>query len=290
MTIIAETAIDWFDANARDLPWREPDASPWSILVSEVMLQQTPVVRVLPAWRNWMARWPTPAALAVDPPGEAIRMWDRLGYPRRALRLHACATAMVAEHDGEVPDNLDQLLALPGIGVYTARAVAAFAYGQRHPVVDTNVRRFVSRAVAGDPDAGPATTPADLVACEALLPMEPDRAARASAAFMEIGALICTARSPRCPDCPVVSTCAWKATGKPMPEGPTRRPQKYAGTDRHVRGLIMAVLRQSDTPVSRHRIDLVWPDETQRNRALAGLLTDGLAKDAPDLPEHYVLP
>ncbi|MFI5840361.1 A/G-specific adenine glycosylase [Catenuloplanes sp. NPDC051500] len=290
MTIIAETAIDWFDANARDLPWREPDASPWSILVSEVMLQQTPVVRVLPAWRNWMARWPTPAALAEDPPGEAIRMWDRLGYPRRALRLHACATAMVAEHGGEVPDELDQLLALPGIGVYTARAVAAFAYGQRHPVVDTNVRRFVSRAVAGDPDAGPATTPADLVACEALLPVEPGRAARASAAFMEIGALICTARSPRCPDCPVVSTCAWKATGKPMPEGPTRRPQKYAGTDRHVRGLIMAVLRQSETPVSRHRIDLVWPDEAQRKRALAGLLTDGLAKDAPDLPEHYVLP
>ena len=290
MTTIAETAIDWFDANARDLPWREPDASPWSILVSEVMLQQTPVVRVLPAWRNGMARWPTPTALAGDPPGEAIRMWDRLGYPRRALRLHACATAMVAEHDGEVPDELDQLLARPGIGVYTARAVAAFAYGQRHPVVDTNVRRFVSRAVAGDPDAGPATTPADLVACEALLPVEPGRAARASAAFMEIGALICTARSPRCPDCPVVSTCAWKATGKPMPEGPTRRPQKYAGTDRHVRGLIMAVLRQSETPVSRHRIDLVWPDEAQRKRALAGLLTDGLAKDAPDLPEHYVLP
>ena len=204
MTTIAETAIDWFDVNARDLPWREPGASPWSILVSEVMLQQTPVVRVLPAWRNWMTRWPVPAALAADPPGEAIRMWDRLGYPRRALRLHACATAIVERHGGQVPDDLEQLLALPGIGVYTSRAVAAFAYGQRHPVVDTNVRRFVSRAVAGDPDAGPATTPADLVACEALLPAEPARAARASAAFMEIGALICTARSPRCPSCPVV--------------------------------------------------------------------------------------
>ncbi|GAB7049618.1 A/G-specific adenine glycosylase [Catenuloplanes indicus] len=287
---IAETAIDWFDLHARDLPWREPGASPWSILVSEVMLQQTPVVRVLPAWRNWMARWPTPAALAADPPGEAIRMWDRLGYPRRALRLHACATAIVERHGGEVPDDLEQLLALPGIGVYTSRAVAAFAYGQRHPVVDTNVRRFVSRAVAGEPDAGPATTPADLVACEALLPDEPARAARASAAFMEIGALICTARSPRCADCPVVTTCAWKATGRPMPEGPTRRPQKYAGTDRHVRGLIMAVLRQSDVPVSRHRIDLVWPDEVQRTRALAGLVSDGLAQPAPDLPEHYVLP
>src|SRR3954453_21793624 len=139
----ADDAIAWFDQNARDLPWRQPTTSPWGVLVSEVMLQQTPVVRVEPAWRSWMTRCPPPADLAADPPSEAIRMWGRLGYPRRAMRLHACAVAIVERHGGVVPDDLDQLLALPGVGTYTARAVATFAYGQRHPVVDTNVRRVV---------------------------------------------------------------------------------------------------------------------------------------------------
>ena len=167
------------------------------------MLQQTPVVRVVPAWHAWLARWPDPAALAADTPAEAIRMWGRLGYPRRAVRLRECAVAVVDRHGGQVPDRLEQLLALPGVGTYTARAVAAFAYGQRHPVVDTNVRRVVCRAVAGEPDAGPATRPADLVATEELLPTEPAAAALASAAFMELGAVVCTARSPRCTACPV---------------------------------------------------------------------------------------
>lgn len=277
-TQLATAAIRWYDENARDLPWREPGVGAWPILVSEIMLQQTPVVRVLPAWRAWLTRWPVPAALAADTPAEAIRMWGRLGYPRRALRLHECALALVDRHRGDVPTELEQLLALPGVGSYTARAVAAFAYGQRHPVVDTNVRRLVARAVAGEPDAGPATTPADLVATEALLPHDPGTAARASAAFMELGALVCTARTPRCVDCALATQCAWRASGRPAPAGPTRRPQRYAGTDRQVRGKLLAVLRENTGPVPRARLDLVWSDDLQRSRALAGLIEDGLVE------------
>src|SRR5690242_14704563 len=195
--------VAWYEANARDLPWRTADVSPWGVLVREMMLQQSPVSRVLPAWLDWMDRWPTPAALAADPPGEAIRAWGRLGYPRRALRLHECAVAIVARYAGSVPSALDDLLSLPGVGSYTARAVAAFAYRQRQPVVDTNVRRLVARAVTGTPDAGPATTARDLALVESLLPTEPELATRASVAFMELGALICTARGPRCTDCPL---------------------------------------------------------------------------------------
>jgi A/G-specific adenine glycosylase len=273
---VADAAIRWFDRHARDLPWRHPGVGAWAILVSEVMLQQTPVARVLPVWREWMARWPTPADLAAEPPAAAIRAWGRLGYPRRALRLHACAAALVDRHRGEVPEDLDALLALPGVGAYTARAVAAFAYGQRQPVVDTNVRRLVARAATGAPDAGPVTTVADLAATARLLPAEPARAARASAAFMELGALICTARAPRCGDCPLAGRCAWRASGAPPASGPTRRRQGYAGTDRQVRGLLLAVLRESTDPVPRTRLDLVWTDRVQRDRALAGLVTDGL--------------
>ncbi|MEV6629973.1 A/G-specific adenine glycosylase [Actinoplanes sp. NPDC051470] len=279
---LADKTIAWYDANARDLPWRQPDSSPWGVLVSEVMLQQTPVVRVEPAWRSWMTRWPTPAALAADPPSEAIRMWGRLGYPRRAMRLHACAVAMVANHGGQVPSDLDELLALPGIGTYTARAVATFAFGQRHPVVDTNVRRVVTRVVEGQPDAGPNTTAADLVAVEDLLPSSASQAARASIAFMELGALICTARAPKCLLCPVEDICLWRASGQNLPDGPSRKPQRYAGTDRQVRGLILEVLRHATGPVPRQRIDVVWSDDVQRARALAGLVEDGLVEPVAD--------
>jgi A/G-specific adenine glycosylase len=277
---LATLATRWYAGNARDLPWRAAPVDAWAVLVSEVMLQQTPVSRVLPAWTRWLARWPTPAALAAEPPAEAIRAWGRLGYPRRALRLHECAVTIVARHGGRVPDGLGELLALPGVGAYTARAVAAFAYDQRHPVVDTNVRRLVARAVAGRPDAGPATTASDLAAVEALLPEEPGAAARASVALMEIGALVCTARTPRCADCPLGGACAWRRSGRPAPEGPTRRGQRYAGTDRQVRGLLLAVLRDSEEPVAKERLDLAWPDHDQRERALAGLLADRLVEAA----------
>jgi A/G-specific adenine glycosylase len=284
---LADAVIAWYDENARDLPWREPGTSAWGVLVSEVMLQQTPVVRVEPAWRSWMTRWPTPADLAADPPSEAIRMWGRLGYPRRAMRLHACAVAIVERHDGRVPDDLDQLLALPGVGTYTGRAVATFAYGQRHPVVDTNVRRVVSRAVEGKPDAGPNTTAADLTAMAELLPADSSRAARASIAFMELGAIVCTARSPRCVDCPFSEVCAWRLSGSPPLDGPSRKPQRYAGTDRQVRGLLLEVLRHATGPVPRRRLDMVWTDDVQRARALAGLVGDGLVE--PHGADDFVL-
>jgi A/G-specific adenine glycosylase len=286
-TDLATSATRWFDEHARDLPWRRAGTTPWAVLVSEIMLQQTPVSRVLPAYEEWLARWPTPATLAAGTAAEAIRAWGRLGYPRRALRLYECARAIVDRHSGRVPDDLDALLALPGVGGYTARAVAAFAFGQRHPVVDTNVRRLVAR-VGGAPDAGPSTTAADLAATEALLPDGPAAAARASAAFMELGALICTARSPRCADCPLWQRCAWYRAGAPAsPTGPTRRPQRYAGTDRQVRGILLGALRDATGPVSRSRLDLLWMDDVQRVRALTGLVDDGLVVEAG--PGRYAL-
>jgi A/G-specific adenine glycosylase len=275
--VIATEAIAWFDRNARDLPWRRPEAGAWGVLVSEIMLQQTPVSRVLPAYDAWLARWPTPAALAADEPAEAIRAWGRLGYPRRALRLHACATVIAESHNGIVPGDVAVLTTLPGVGTYTAHAVATFAYRQRHPVVDTNVRRFVARVVAGAADGGATTTPADLRAADALLPLNPSRAARASAAFMEIGAMICIASAPRCAGCPVAARCQWRAAGSPPAVGPTRRPQTYAGTDRQIRGRLLAILRDATDPVPSAALDAAWPDPARRARAMASLLDDGLA-------------
>jgi A/G-specific adenine glycosylase len=278
----ADTVLEWYDTAARDLPWRRPGVSAWAVLVSEMMLQQTPVARVLPAYEAWLARWPTPADCAAAPSGEAVRMWGKLGYPRRALRLHEAAGAIVDRHGGVVPAELDELLALPGVGAYTARAVAAFAYGRRHPVVDTNVRRVVARAVLGQGDAGPPSTARDLAAVEALLPAGAGRAARFGVASMELGALVCTARAPRCADCPVVASCAWRAAGCPPYEGPTRRPQRFAGTDRQVRGLLLDVLRAADGPVPPAALDAVWSLDGQRARALDGLVADGLVDPLPD--------
>src|SRR5688572_19497861 len=192
---IADTLIGWFAHAARPLPWRAADVSPWAVLVSEFMLQQTQVDRVVPSWEAWIARWPTPAALAAEPPAEAVRAWDRLGYPRRALWLHRAATEIVERHGGEVPRDLDALLALQGIGPYTARAIAAFAFGLRHPVVDTNTRRVLARAVAGQADSGPPSTARDLAAMERLLPDDPPSARIVNAATMELGATVCTARA-----------------------------------------------------------------------------------------------
>jgi A/G-specific adenine glycosylase len=275
VTALADAAIAWYEVNARELPWRQPGVSPWAVLVSEVMLAQTPVARVEPVWHAFVARWPTPAALAEDTPAEAIRTWGRLGYPRRALRLHACAVQIMQKYGGDMPDGVAALESLPGIGAYTARAVAAFAFGQRQPVVDTNVRRLVGRAVHGTPDGTATTTSADLAAVMALLPAEPARAAQASVALMELGALVCVARSPACGRCPLATGCAWFAAGAPE-GGPSRRPPQYAGTDRQVRGLLLAVLRDATGPVSPARLDPVWADPVQRDRALASLLEDGL--------------
>src|SRR4051812_32155421 len=260
----AAELTSWFAECARDLPWRRPGTSAWAVLVSEMMLQQTPVARVLPAYEAWLARWPTPADLAAEPAGEAVRMWGRLGYPRRALRLREAAKTVTERHGGVVPDDLDELLALPGVGAYTARAVAAFAYGRRHPVVDTNVRRVVARAVRGQGDAGPPSTARDLAAVAALLPAEPARAARFGVAVMELGARVCTARTPSCGRCPVRATCRWRVAGCPPYDGPTKAPQAFAGTDRQVRGLLLGVLRASDAPVDAAALAAVWSGGTQR--------------------------
>lgn len=274
--------VDWFDANARDLAWRAPGTTGWGVLVSEIMLQQTPVARVEPIWLTWMARWPVPSALAAESQGEVVRAWGKLGYPRRALRLHAAAGVIADEHGDVVPSDVDTLLALPGIGAYTARAVAAFAYGKRAPVVDTNVRRVVARAVHGAGEAGPPSTTRDLADVDALLPADHATAARASAALMELGAVVCTARSPRCVDCPVLSTCAWQRAGRPAYTGPSKAPQRFAGTDRQVRGLLLDVLRGSAEPAAKSRLDLVWADSGQRDRCLDSLLVDGLVEQTAD--------
>ncbi|WUD73951.1 A/G-specific adenine glycosylase [Streptomyces sp. NBC_00510] len=274
--------IDWFDDNARDLPWRRPEAGAWGVMVSEFMLQQTPVSRVLPVYGPWLERWPTPGALAAEPSGEAVRAWGRLGYPRRALRLHAAATAIAQLHAGEVPTEHSELLALPGVGEYTAAAVASFAYGQRHAVLDTNVRRVFARAVTGVEYPPNATTAAERRIAHRMLPADEATAARWAAATMELGALICTARGPECVRCPIAGQCAWRLAGSPAHEGPPRRGQTYAGTDRQVRGRLLAVLREGTEPVAQAELDAVWHEPVQRARALDGLVADGLVEPLED--------
>ncbi|TLH80353.1 A/G-specific adenine glycosylase [Mycolicibacterium cosmeticum] len=284
----ARSAIDsgelvaWFGAAQRPLPWRRPGVSAWQILVSEFMLQQTPVSRVEPIWLDWVARWPTPSATAAAGAADVLRAWGKLGYPRRAKRLHECAVTIAAEHDDVVPDDVDTLLTLPGVGAYTARAVACFAYGKRVPVVDTNVRRVLSRAVHGRDEAPARARDLDDVA--ALLPDDDVVAQRFSAALMELGAIVCTARGPKCGLCPLTG-CGWRAAGYPTrdpADAPARKVQKYAGTDRQVRGRLLDVLRASATPVTRAALDVAWLSDTaQRDRALHSLLVDGLVEQTP---------
>lgn len=282
-----EPVLRWYDAHRRDLPWRSATASAWSVMVSEFMLQQTPVSRVLPVHEQWLERWPSPADLAAEPTGEAVRAWGRLGYPRRALRLHAAATAIVERHGGIVPEEYAALLALPGIGEYTAAAIASFAYGRRHVVLDTNVRRVFARVIGGEelPPAG--LTRAERDRASALLPDDDATAATWAVATMELGALVCTATAPACERCPVADLCAWHTGGRPAYDGPPRRAQTWAGTDRQCRGRLLAVLRDSAGPVHRSLLDAAWHDAPQRERALAGLLADGLAHRAG--PDTYTL-
>lgn len=290
---------DWYDTAARPLPWRKPGTSPWGILLSEVMAQQTPVSRVEPLWIMWMSRWPHPAALADAPVNEVLQAWANLGYPRRALRLRECAQQIVEKHHGAVPATIQELLDLPGIGEYTARAIAAFSFGEAVPVVDTNVRRVHRRLVLGEFLQGPAKT-RDLVDIADLMPWvdeDPDLSRRHYVnpahdpayrdealgmcfSLMELGAAICTARSPKCSSCPVSSRCRWLALGRPEPTDAARaeakrRVQKFEGTDRQVRGRIMAVLREHG---SANGFPHAAPEKLQRDRALASLVADGLVE------------
>jgi A/G-specific adenine glycosylase len=298
LTEIHDSLGDWFAAEARDLPWRSAACPPWGVLVSEIMLQQTPVVRVLPVWEEWLRRWPEPADLAREPAGEAVRSWGRLGYPRRALRLHSAAVAIEQDHCGQVPADYAQLLGLPGVGSYTAAAVAAFAFGRRETVVDTNIRRVHARLFSGTALPSPALTAAEMRLAAELLPDDAGPSVRWNASVMELGALVCTARAPKCSACPVRERCAWRAAGEPPPSY-TPKGQAWHGTDRQVRGAVMAVLRLADAPVpaemfqrapadlgfevsgtgvplaALHRLNTA-PEQLER--ALAGLLQDGLAE------------
>lgn len=280
--------IEWYEREQRPLPWRTPDCTAWGVLLSEVMAQQTPVGRVAPIWAEWLDRWPTPADLAAAAPGEAVRHWGRLGYPRRALRLHAAATAIANDHDNVVPSDPVQLQALPGIGSYTAAAVAAFAYGVRTVVVDTNVRRVEARLFTGDALAAPSLTAAESRLAATVLPDDDTDAATWNVAVMELGAVVCTATNPDCGACPVLDSCAWQRAGAPAYDGPARKSQKWAGTDRQVRGKLLQALRDAHGPLPRAQLDLVWSDAAQRDRCLAGLIEDGLVEPLGD--ERYALP
>ncbi|PRI10575.1 A/G-specific adenine glycosylase [Leucobacter massiliensis] len=278
---VAQALIEWYGHAARDLPWRSPTVTPWAVLVSEFMLQQTQVDRVLPRWTAWIERWPAASALAAEEPGEAVRAWDRLGYPRRALWLHRAAVEIAEQHGDRVPSEVDELLALTGIGPYTARAVAVFAFGERHPVVDTNTRRVIARAVHGRAAAG-MPSPADLADMEALLPAGRAESAVFNAAAMELGATVCTARAPACAECPIREWCEWRGAGYPD-NAPAKRPRQasFAGSDRQVRGRIMALLRAARGPVPV--ADALEAGATggerdpgQARRAYDSLIADGL--------------
>jgi A/G-specific adenine glycosylase len=265
----------WYKSHARDLPWRRPEATPWQIMVSEFMLQQTPVERVERRWQEWTDKWPSPRALAAAPAGEAVRAWGRLGYPRRALRLHAAARIITDQHDGRVPYRKDQLLRLPGVGEYTAAAILAFAYRQRELVLDTNVRRLLARVATGRPYPPLATSNAERVQATRFLPGNGSSASRWAVASMELGALICTARAPRCEACPISEICRWRRSGLPISANPHGR-QSYQGTDRQCRGALLAAIRGADEPLPVDELAASWPETGQRDRALASLLADGL--------------
>ena len=268
----------WYANHGRDLPWRQRGIGAWPIMVSEFMLQQTPVARVLPAYQSWLARWPSPKALAAATPADAVRQWDRLGYPRRALRLHESAEIIASKHAGTVPDDIADLRALPGVGSYTAAAVATFAYGRRHPVLDTNVRRVLARLMSGRQHPPTALTVAEQALAESLLPPEHDhRAATWSVALMELGALVCTASRPSCHSCPVAQNCAWLRAGKPASPTPRRAQPAFTGSDRQLRGRVLAVLRNAHSPVPMSAFDGIWPDAGKLSQILDTLIDDGLA-------------
>ncbi|MBE6477926.1 MAG: A/G-specific adenine glycosylase [Propionibacteriaceae bacterium] len=275
---VVGTVAQWFTTAARPLPWRDPSVGPWGVMVSEFMTQQTPVARVIEPWRAWLRRWPEPASLAAEPSSEAVAAWGRLGYPRRALRLHGAAVAIVARHGGRVPAEPEQLRALPGVGEYTAAAIASFAFGARAVVLDTNVRRVLARIDRGRQYPANSTTAAERRLAARWLPADAATAARWAASSMELGALVCTAAAPDCVHCPVAGHCRWLAAGRPAHEGPARRGQAYAGTDRQARGRLLDQLRRNRAGVETETLLGCWDvDRAQARRALDGLLADGLA-------------
>jgi A/G-specific adenine glycosylase len=280
---IVRTVTAWYQESARDLPWRAPDRTPWGVLVSEIMLQQTQVERVLPIWRGWLDRWPTPSDLAAASLDEVLRAWGRLGYPRRARWLWQAAQRITNTFGGTVPSDEATLRELPGVGSYTAAAVAAFAFDEPTVVLDTNVRRVLARAVLGESHPAAHITAAERTLAQSLIPAED--AALWSIAVMELGAVICTARDPRCTECPIANACAWRAAGFPEAAHKRRRAKPYVGSDRQARGVILAVLREADRAISAEAFPI--NDQEQQARALQTLIDDGLITCTDN---GYVLP
>lgn len=284
----AEPLTAWYAACARDLPWRAPDRTPWGVLVSEIMLQQTPVGRVEPAWRAWMQRWPAPEGLAAAGSAEAIRAWGRLGYPRRALRLWECAVHLVDAFGGVVPGDEVSLRALPGVGAYTAAAVASFAFGRRAVVLDVNIARVLTRLVAGQALPVPSSSVVERALAAELLPREAAASVRWNQAVMELGALVCRAGAAACEACPLAGSCRWLRLGKPEDvHADRRRVQPYEGTDRQARGRVLAMLRSSADPVPVGDVLSALPRREQAARAVETLVADGLVVrvgDAVALP------
>jgi A/G-specific adenine glycosylase len=262
--------LAWFKKNKRDLPWRKTDT--WGVLVSEFMLQQTPVNRVLPVYVDWMKRWPTAASLAKASPAEVITVWGRLGYPRRALRLHECAKVIAKEYKGRIPETESELRALPGIGEYTAAAMMAFAFGARSLVLDINIRRLFARLYDGVQSPTASTTKQEKARFEALIPGKD--AHIWAAATMELGALVCTSQSPKCGICPVAKVCTWRSLDYPQSDIVKRR-QTWHGTDRQCRGAIVQALRENEL-LKKSEIAQLWDVPSQLEKALITLLDDGL--------------
>ena len=318
-TALAETEpirlrlFDWWSRYARDLPWRFGRTTPWGVLVSEVMSQQTQMSRVVPYWTAWMKVWPDAASLAAAPKAEVITAWGRLGYPRRALRLQECARQVAGQYADRLPRDYDQLVALPGIGDYTASAVMSFAYGERIAVIDTNIRRVLSRVFLGRESTGGAASREERQLAWQVLPEDEDPevsdhhvngvdrletadpqirsaawreppSARWNQAVMELGATVCVARKPACDICPLAGHCRFLKAGLPgLGSGRTRPRQRFAGTDRQIRGSILQALRQaSGAPVFRKDLKSLCDDEIRLDRCIASLDEDGLLEIGQD--------
>jgi A/G-specific adenine glycosylase len=282
MKSLHQPVLTWYKENKRDLPWRDSD--PWGVLVSEIMLQQTPVARVLPIYIQWMKRWPTAASLAQATPAEVITAWGRLGYPRRALRLHECAKVITTQHNGVVPSSEIELRKLPGVGEYTSAALIAFAFGGRSLVLDINIRRLFSRVIDGVETPKAAPTKSERVEREKLIP---EKSAEIwAAATMELGAVICTAKKPKCGVCPLADQCKWRNLDFPLSDQP-KRTQTWHGTDRQCRGVIVQALRENSA-LSKKEINLLWDVPSQVEKALLTLLEDGLVVSIPG--QRFSLP
>jgi len=273
MNSLEKPITQWFAKNKRERPWRA--TTPWGVMVSEFMLQQTPVARVLPKWIEWMERWPTPAELGKATPAQVITAWGRLGYPRRALRLHESAKIIARDFNNEVPENEEVLRSLPGIGDYTAAAISAFAFGTNTLVMDVNIRRVLVRVLDGKEHPTSSPTVRERESRLSILPRV--NADNWAAATMELGALICTSKNPSCNDCPVISQCKWRKNGYPQTEL-VRKSQDWHGTDRKCRGTVVQALRENES-LTLSAIKKLWPEESQVEKALETLLADHLIEE-----------